>query len=520
MTRLLITLFLTACALCSHSAHAARLALVIGNDSYKSVGELKNARADADAISASLRKAGYQVSTLKDQNLSQFKDGIRLFRAKVQAHDELVFFFAGHGVQIGGDNYLLPVDVRAVSEAQIKDDALTLSKILEDLRENKPALTLAIIDACRDNPFKKSGRALGGRGLTGVAGATGQLVMYSAGEGQQALDNLGAGDTASNSLFTRVFIEEMKKTGVSVDEVLRNVRAEVNTLAKSVNHEQVPALYDQVIGKFYFYPGKAAPDNKANEAKNFELEKAYWESIKDSANPRDYLAYQDKWPQGAYLLAAQKKSGVWQTTKTGCKGFLRAPAAPNPAEKYDWSGSCLEGYVHGKGTMLVELKGERIQTQSGTYSKGIEEGVWKYESLNPQSLVQSAERRYANGVPAGRVKDVFKNGQIYEGEFDHKNNRYNGYGVLSYPNGSRYEGNLSDGYREGAGVMYLKDGSQIKSNWKANDISGVAQYADANGNTYTGPFKGELPDGAGEIVMKDGQKIKVLMQAGKLVKRY
>ena len=112
--------------------------------------------------------------------------------------------------------------------------------------------TLAVIDACRNNPFPNKGRAIGGRGLAPTSAATGQMIMFSAGTGQQALDRLGDQDKERNGLFTRIFAKEMLKPGLSVDRVLRNVRNEVVRLAKTVGHEQTPALYDQAIGEFYF----------------------------------------------------------------------------------------------------------------------------------------------------------------------------------------------------------------------------------------------------------------------------
>jgi hypothetical protein len=134
----------------------------------------------------------------------------------------------------------------------VKDEAILLQKILDELEEKKTKFALAVIDACRDNPFKTKGRALGGRGLAPTSAATGQMVMFSAGSGQQALDRLSDKDPEKNGLFTRIFVKEMMKPGVSVDRVLRNVRTEVVRLAKSVGHEQTPALYDQAIGEFYF----------------------------------------------------------------------------------------------------------------------------------------------------------------------------------------------------------------------------------------------------------------------------
>lgn len=161
-----------------------------------------------------------------------------------------VVFYAGHGLQVGAGNYLLPVDISGESEAQVRDDALSLQRILEDLSDRKARATLAIVDACRDNPFKGTGRSIGTRGLAPTQAATGQMILFSAGAGQQALDRLGPQDRSRNGLFTRIFLREMNKPNLTADQVARNVRSEVVELARSVGHEQVPAIYDQMVGEF------------------------------------------------------------------------------------------------------------------------------------------------------------------------------------------------------------------------------------------------------------------------------
>jgi hypothetical protein len=233
------------------ATQARRLALVIGNDSYQSVARLQNARTDARAMAEALGRTGYKVRLRTDLGERAMKDELRAFKAEIQGGDEVLFYFAGHGVQLSGANYLLPTDIRGEAEDQVRDDALLLQKVLDDLQERKARFALAIVDACRDNPFRSAGRNLGGRGLAPTTAATGQMVMFSAGAGQQALDRLGERDTNPNGLFTRVLLKEMDKPAVSVDRVLRAVRNQVVELAKSVGHEQVPALYDQSVGEFY-----------------------------------------------------------------------------------------------------------------------------------------------------------------------------------------------------------------------------------------------------------------------------
>ncbi|MEY2948462.1 MAG: hypothetical protein RL084_1859 [Pseudomonadota bacterium] len=233
-------------------ANGNRKGLVIGNDSYTNVSKLDNAVADAAAMDSSLRAVGFNVSKYVNVGEKEFKAAIRKFRESIKPGDEVVVFFAGHGVQLNSTNYLLPVDVKGESEAQIRDDAIQLQRILDDLQESQAKFSLAVIDACRDNPFKGLGRNIGGRGLAPTNAANGQMIIFSAGSGQQALDKLRPGDAEKNSVFTRVFKKEMLKPGLSIDRVLRNVRNEVVRLARSVGHDQTPALYDQTIGEFYF----------------------------------------------------------------------------------------------------------------------------------------------------------------------------------------------------------------------------------------------------------------------------
>ena len=232
---------------------AKRKALVIGNDSYKFISKLANAREDARAVAENLAKVGYTVTLKTDLTEKEMKAAIRTFKSQVEAGDEVAIFYAGHGIQLENTNYLIPIDVAGDAAEQVKDEAIPLQRVLDDMADRKAKLTLALIDACRDNPFKSAGRAIGqGRGLAPTTAATGQMVVFSAGTGQQALDNLGPSDKEKNGIFTRVFIREMTKPDRTVDAVVRQVRNEVVRMAKTVGHEQVPAIYDQVVGDFYF----------------------------------------------------------------------------------------------------------------------------------------------------------------------------------------------------------------------------------------------------------------------------
>lgn len=238
----------------THTSNSSRgkLALVVGNDKYRSIPGLQNAVADSSAVANMLTNLGYSVRAYRDLTGKNFLSVIRDFRSRLSGGEEVVFFFAGHGVQIGSANYLLPTDVGSDSEDQIQDEGIPLQRVLDDFSESKVKFSLAMVDACRDNPFKSTGRSIGGRGLAATSAATGQMVIFSAGVGQQALDRLGNNDKARNGLFTRVLIDKVSQSKEPIHILMRDVRAEVAKLAQSVGHEQVPAIYDQVIGDFYF----------------------------------------------------------------------------------------------------------------------------------------------------------------------------------------------------------------------------------------------------------------------------
>lgn len=236
------------------SAVTKRSALIIGNGTYSDVPTLKNATADAKSIAKALQKIGFEVLLRLDQDDRGMRQSVREWVRGLPGGSEAVFFFAGHGVQLGSANYLLPVNISGEDEDQVRDDGLALQRVLDDLSSQRVRISLAIIDACRDNPFKNrlTGRSIGAtRGLAPTTAATGQMILFSAGTGQSALDSLGPRDPDPNGVFTRVLLKQLTTPGVPVDQVLKRTRVEVVSLASKVGHEQVPALYDQTIGDYF-----------------------------------------------------------------------------------------------------------------------------------------------------------------------------------------------------------------------------------------------------------------------------
>lgn len=246
----------------------SRHALVIGNNHYQSVGKLEKADNDAQAMGRVLQGIGFQTTVLSDANRSRMNAAINRFVDDIAGGGEGVLFFAGHGVQINNQNYLLPVDMEIPqNEADVGDQAVSLQGIQDKIAQVRPRFTLLVIDACRNNPLpKKAGRSLGAtRGMALASSAEGQMVIFSAGANQQALDKLHPNDTNPNGLFTRELLPWLSKPGVSVRQAILEVRRSVYAKAKSVNHDQFPAVYDQVLGDFHFVPrpGQLIPEQSA-----------------------------------------------------------------------------------------------------------------------------------------------------------------------------------------------------------------------------------------------------------------
>ena len=233
---------------------AKRVALVIGNDNYLTVSKLKKAGNDANAMARELRNAGFAVQLHQNLNYRATVRAVESFSQGIQGGDEVVVFYAGHGVQIKNGSYLLPTDIEVKSESEVEKTAYDLLTLTEKLAEAKPAFSLVIVDACRDNPLKSKGRSIGNaRGLSAIEAPKGQMIVYSASRGQQALDRLLEKDPNPNSVFTRELITRMKVPGIKIEDLMRDVQNSVEELAKSVRHEQRPAIYNESRGNFYFY---------------------------------------------------------------------------------------------------------------------------------------------------------------------------------------------------------------------------------------------------------------------------
>ena len=255
--RILLVVLLFALSMPLSAQAAKRLGLVIGNNAYSQVPALEKARGDADAMSKELGALGFEVITVLDATRREMNASIASFTSQLEPGDTALIFYAGHGVEIDGENYLLPTDIAtptASGEDFVKYESIALSDMLDRVRRTGAKTTLVFLDACRDNPFTATaGRSIGGkRGLGRIAAPEGTFVVFSAGANQQALDRLVGDDNNANSVFTRLLLPKLREPGLELRNMVAELRVEVRDLAREQNHEQFPAYYDELLGDFYF----------------------------------------------------------------------------------------------------------------------------------------------------------------------------------------------------------------------------------------------------------------------------
>lgn len=271
-----ICLVLLACLAFSQPVAAEkRIALIIGNDAYEHVAPLAKAVNDARAVAKSVQALGFQTIIAENLTRNAMSRAFLTLDETIEKGDTVLFFFAGHGIEVAGQNYLLPTDIPAAKPGQenlIRDAAFRANGIVERLQEKGARTAILVLDACRDNPFPKSGtRSVGvTRGLARMSPPEGVFVLYSAGANQAALDRLSDNDQNNNSVFTREFLKSVTTPGLSLIDIAKRTQVSVRKLAQSIGHAQTPAYYDQIIGDVYL-AGKGKAPTTQDAPKNPDL---------------------------------------------------------------------------------------------------------------------------------------------------------------------------------------------------------------------------------------------------------
>ena len=277
-----------------------RVALVMGNSAYQNVNRLANPINDSEAMSAMLKKAGFDVVELKrDLNVSEMRRALRDFSDTVRDADVVIVYFAGHGIEIDGVNYVIPVDAVLERDIDAFDEAIPLDRILTVIEPAKQ-LRLVILDACRDNPFNKTmKRSIGsraiGRGLAKIEPETpNTLIAFAAKAGSTASDGDG-----KNSPFTAALVKYLPRPGLDLRRAFGYARDDV---LKATNNKQEPFIYGSLGGDAVALV-PAPVETTAGTPKplvDAALELAFWESIKNDKNPDLFQAYLKRYPKGVF----------------------------------------------------------------------------------------------------------------------------------------------------------------------------------------------------------------------------
>lgn len=239
----------------AHAAAGGRVALVIGNANYK-VGVLKNPVNDAQAVATSLRAMGFQVTHRENASLREMLDAFQQFSTQSKGAGVRLVYYAGHGVQVKGRNYLLPVDTEIRAEDEMPSKSADLNEFLGRLSALKDGLNVVILDACRNNPFSGTeivgpdGRRLKFRGvaqsgLARVEAPLGTMIAFSTSPDGVALDN----PQEKNSLYTKHLLQQMQAPGLPVEMLFKRVRVAVS---EETNRVQVPWESSSLTGDFCF----------------------------------------------------------------------------------------------------------------------------------------------------------------------------------------------------------------------------------------------------------------------------
>jgi len=277
-----------------------RVALVIGNSAYKSA-PLKNPINDSKDMSAKLKSLGFTVVERSNLNVKQIGGTLREFRSKLTPGSVALVFYAGHGLQIKGENYLPAVDADIGGEEDVPTQSLALRQIMDLLEDAKTRLNLVFLDACRNNPFTRSFRSYGD-GLSRINAPSGTLISFATRPGSLALDGYGR-----NGLYTSALLEQMNKQSQPIEQVLKKVVTQVKAAS---NSQQEPWMEGSIEGDFCF-GGCGASIQSVSDLPFVptltpeQKEERFWEDAKVVGNIDAFTAYLQRYPKGTYVDLAK-----------------------------------------------------------------------------------------------------------------------------------------------------------------------------------------------------------------------
>jgi TPR repeat protein len=465
-----------------------RVALVVGNDHYANlpaVQQLRNAVNDARAVGDGLTRLGFDV--IRGENLGRqaLVDKLDELTQRLAPGDTAFFFFSGHGVSIGGGNFILPADVPNVDEGQetrLARAALGEHDIVTDLQGRGVRVAIVVLDACRNNPFNHpGGRAIGNeRGFVRSDPVRGVFSLYSAGMGQTALDRLDDKDTNPNSVFTRVLLPALTKPGIDLSGLAFEVREEVARLANTATppHDQRPAYYDETIGGRVYLAGlPAGNDVRPTPPQGPAIDPAAqaWAAVKDTTSIPALEAFIRRYPDGFYVDLARVRIEELKPAS----GVPAQPHGPGGLPKGD-----------SEAARLYKLAAEyKLAADQGNASAQAKLGVFYRDGLGglPKDDREAARlfklaADQGNGNPGAQVNlgVFYAQGRGGLPKDDREAARL--YKLAADQGNAQAQSNLGTFYREGRGGL-LKDDREAARLYRL-----AADQGTANAQTNLGFF--------------------------------
>ena len=295
-----------------------RVALVIGNSAYP-MAPLRNPINDARAMAKTLNQLGFEVILRTNMTQRGMVEALRDFGGRLGRDGEAVFYYSGHGMQVKGRNYLIPVDADIRGEDEVPYMSLDMAQVLDKLEAARSRANIVILDACRNNPFVRTFRS-GRTGLAQMDAPVGTLIAFATAPGSEARDGDGEFGT-----YTRHLLKHLPTPGLPVELVLRRVREGVTAETKD---RQVPWESSSLKGDFLFNTAASRAQlqstAQADAVDSGTIEIAFWNSIKDSTNPADFDAYLQRYPSGNFVGLARNRIDA---------ATAAAPPVPPPADK-------------------------------------------------------------------------------------------------------------------------------------------------------------------------------------------
>ena len=302
---ILIACVMVSVPLAGFGTTGQRIALVIGNSAYKNA-PLKNPANDANDMAIMLKRLGFKVTLKTDATRRTMQNSIRAFGRELRSGGVGLFYFAGHGVQVEGSNYLIPIRANIEFKADVEYEAVDAGRILSYMEDAENGINIIILDACRNNPYSRSFRS-NVNGLVKMDAPSGSILAFSTAPGSVAADGSGR-----NGLYTSRLLKYMATPNVNIETVFKKVRIDVS---RASGKKQTPWESSSLMGNFSFnsdntkssQPARAVNVEKRQAPQNLNAEEETWEIVKTSSSIEDYTIFLDQYPGSRFRTAASLK---------------------------------------------------------------------------------------------------------------------------------------------------------------------------------------------------------------------